>query len=158
MRKRDPQFSHTEFYGLVQSYMKLWFLSAEPSDLGCISEVENCQDTKILDVDCLSCKASRVWADEVFIYVEMRLKVRLICAQGEKLVKRRTACTVRMKRRKEVTTTHRSDVLQCANCGAYLDLLGVWRVYALWQQIRHFLDRLDALSCKGGELTFAYAA
>lgn len=124
MRKRDPQFSHTEFYGLVQSYMKLWFLSAQPSDLGCISEIENCQDTRILDVDCLGCKASRVWADEVFTYVEMKLKVRLIYEQGEKLAKKRTSCTVRMKRRKEVTTTHRSDVLQCANCGASLDLLG----------------------------------
>lgn len=66
MRKRDPQFSHTEFYGLAQSYMKLWFLSADPSDLGCISEVENCQDNSILDVDCLGCKASRVWVDEAF--------------------------------------------------------------------------------------------
>ncbi len=124
MRKRDPQFSHTEFYGLVQSYMKLWFLSAQPSDLGCISEIENCQDTRILDVDCLGCKKSRVWTEGEFTYVEMKLRVRLIYAQGEKLVKKRTACTVRMKRRQNVVTTHKSDVLQCANCGASLDLLG----------------------------------
>lgn len=124
MKKHDPQFSHTEFYGLAQSYMKLWFLSADPSDLGCISEVENCQDNSILDVDCLGCKASRVWADEAFTYVEMKLKVRIVSAQGDKLVKKRTACTVTMKRRKEVKTTLQSEVLKCANCGASLDLLG----------------------------------
>lgn len=124
MRKRDPQFSHTEFYGLAQSYMKLWFLSADPSDLGCISEVENCQDNSILDVDCLGCKASRVWADEAFTYVEMKLKVRIVSAQGQKLVKKRTACTVTMKRRKEVKTTLQSEVLKCANCGATIDMLG----------------------------------
>lgn len=28
------------FYGLLQTYMKMCFLPAEPSDLGCISEVE----------------------------------------------------------------------------------------------------------------------
>lgn len=124
MRKRDPQFSHTEFYGLVQAYMKLWFLSAEPADLGCISEVENCRDTSILDVDCLGCKRSQVWTEGDFTYVEMRLKVRLISVLGEKLTKRRTACTVRLKRRKHVTTTWKPEVLQCANCGASIDMLG----------------------------------
>lgn len=124
MRKHDPQFSHTEFYGLMQAYMKLWFLSTEPSNLGCISEVENCRDTSILDVDCLGCKWSQVWTAGGFTYVEMRLRVRLILAQGEKLVKKRTIGTVRMKRREHVVTTHKADVLQCANCGASLDMLG----------------------------------
>lgn len=123
MKKRDPQFSHTEFYGLAQSYIKLWFLSADSSDLGCISEVENCQDNSILDVDCLGCKASRVWADEAFTCVEMKLKVRIVSAQGEKLVKKRTACTVTMKRGKHVATTFKPEVLQCANCGATIDML-----------------------------------
>lgn len=63
MKKRDPQFSHTEFYGLI-------------------------------------------------------------LAQGEKLVKKRTTCTVRMKRREHVVTTHKADVLQCVKCGASLDMLG----------------------------------
>lgn len=63
MKKCDPQFSHTEFYGLI-------------------------------------------------------------LAQGEKLVKKRTTCTVRMKRREHVVTTHKADVLQCVKCGASLDMLG----------------------------------
>lgn len=61
--------------------------------------MENCQDMSILDVDCLGCKASRVWADEAFTYVKMKLKVRLVSEQGERLVKRRTTCTVQTKRR-----------------------------------------------------------
>lgn len=124
MKKQDPHFSHTEFYGLVQAYMKLWFLSAKPSDLGCISEVENCQDTSILDVDCLGCKGSRVWTDAEFTYVSMKLKVRLICAQEERLVKKKTVCTVTLKRRKDVVTTLKLETLKCRNCGASIDMLG----------------------------------
>ncbi|MDE6845331.1 MAG: hypothetical protein K2J99_06140 [Lachnospiraceae bacterium] len=109
MQKQDPHFSHTEFYGLVQAYMKLWFLSAEPLDLGCISEVENCRDTSILDVDCMGCRGSRVWTDAEFTYVSMKPKVRLICARGEKLDKKKTVCTITMKRRKNVSTTLKLD-------------------------------------------------
>lgn len=124
MRKRDPHFSHTEFYGLTQAYMKLWFLSAEPSDLGCISEVENCRDESILDVDCLGCKGSRVWTYDDFTYISMKLKVRLICAQGEKLTKKRKACRVTMKRQKNVLTSLEPEALKCGNCGASIDMLG----------------------------------
>lgn len=124
MQKRDPHFSHTEFYGLTQAYMKLWFLSAKPSDLGCISEVENCRDESILDVDCLGCKGSRVWTDTDFTYIAMKLKVRLICAQGEKLTKKKTVCTVTMKRQKHVRTGLEPEILKCGNCGASIDMLG----------------------------------
>lgn len=124
MQKRDPHFSHTEFYGLTQAYMKLWFLSAKPSDLGCISEVENCRDESILDVDCLGCKGSRVWTDADFTYIAMKLKVRLICAQGEKLTKKKTVCTVTMKRQKHVRTGLEPEILKCGNCGASIDMLG----------------------------------
>lgn len=123
LQKRDPHFSHTEFYGLVQAYMKLWFLSAEPSDLGCISEVENCQDGSILDVECLGCKGSRVWTDADFIYISMKLKARLICARGEKLIKKRTVCTVTVRRRKETVTTLKLETLKCVSCGASIDML-----------------------------------
>lgn len=54
----------------------------------------------------------------------MKLKARIVSAQGQKLVKKRTACTVTMKRRKEVKTTLQSEVLKCANCGATIDMLG----------------------------------
>lgn len=124
LQRQDPLFSHTEFYGLVQAYMKLWFLSVKPSDLGCISEVENYLDESILDVDCLGCKGSRVWTDAGFTYIAMKLKVRLIRAQGEKLTKKRTICTVTMKRQKNVLTGLEPEALKCGNCGASIDMLG----------------------------------
>lgn len=124
MRKKDPEFSHTEFYGLVQAYVRMWFLSKKPSELGCISETENCGSNDIIDAECISCKASRVWEDADFTYIQMKLKVCCVQMQGEKTVKEKQICTITMKRKKGVVSSLKIETLKCKNCGAVIDILG----------------------------------
>lgn len=123
MRKKDPNFSHTEFYGLLQAYTRMWFLSREITELGCISETENSGSSGIIDVECVRCKASRVWEDSDFTYIQMKLKVCCVRMQEEKPIKEKQVCTITTKRKKGVISSLQIETLKCKNCGAVIDIL-----------------------------------
>lgn len=123
MRKRDAEFSDTEFYGIIQSYVKLWFLSKNRKELGCIAEIDNYADDSVVDADCLACKGQKVWEDDTYTYIQMKLKMRLVKMHGKKLKAVKQLATVTMKRKKGVLSSLATETLTCPSCGSAVNIL-----------------------------------
>ncbi|MDE5967356.1 MAG: hypothetical protein K2G89_11060 [Lachnospiraceae bacterium] len=123
MRKRDANFSDTEFYGIIQSYVKLWFLSKNRRELGCIAEIDNYVDDSVIDADCLACKGQKVWEDDIYTYIQMKLQMRLVKIHGEKLKAVKQLATVTMKRKRGALSSLATETFTCPSCGSSVNIL-----------------------------------
>lgn len=123
MRKRDANFSDTEFYGIIQSYVKLWFLSKNRRELGCIAEIDNYADDNVVDADCLACKGQKIWEDDTYTYIQMKLQMRLVKMYGEKLKAVKQLATVTMKRKKGALSSLATETFICPSCGSSVNIL-----------------------------------
>lgn len=123
MRKQDANFSDAEFYGIIQSYAKLWFLSKNRRELGCITEIDNYADDSVVDADCLACKGQKVWEDDIYTYIQMKLQMRLVKMNGEKLNAVKRLATVTLKRKRGVLSSLATETFTCPSCGSAVNIL-----------------------------------
>lgn len=123
MRRKDPDFSETEFYGIIQAYTKLWLLSQNRNELGCISEIAGYEDNSVVDADCLACKGQKVWVDKGFCYINMKLKMRLIRMYDKVPKAQRKTLSVTMRRRADAKSCLTTESFSCPDCGSAVDIL-----------------------------------